>query len=57
VVTLENQEQIPYESLVLATGGEPRRLPIDGADGSNVFVLRTISDAKKIDEGEHRDFH
>ncbi|KZV59680.1 flavo protein [Peniophora sp. CONT] len=49
-VTVGDQEEIPYESLVLATGGSPRRLPIDGSDGKNVFVLRQVSQAKQIDE-------
>jgi NADPH-dependent 2,4-dienoyl-CoA reductase/sulfur reductase-like enzyme len=52
IVTLENEEEIPYESLILATGGIPRRLPIDGADGENVFVLRGVREAKLIDEGD-----
>lgn len=42
----------PYDSLVLATGGKPRRLPIDGANLSNVYTLRHVEDAKKIDEGQ-----
>lgn len=54
-VTLSGaQQRVPYETLVLATGGVPRRLPIDGKDLSNVFTLRGVEDAKKIDAGEFR---
>lgn len=45
------QEKVEYEVLVLATGGIPRRLPIAGKDLSNVYTLRDVEDAKKIDAG------
>ena len=48
---LVGQERVAYETLVLATGGIPRRLPVPGKDLSNVFVLRDVEDAKKIDAG------
>lgn len=51
-VTLDSgKETISYDTLVLAPGGTPRRLPIDGANLENVFTLRDIDDAKKIDAG------
>lgn len=39
-----------YSKLVLATGGTPRWLPLEGLKGdlSNVFVLRTLPDAQGI---------
>ncbi|CAE6511221.1 unnamed protein product [Rhizoctonia solani] len=49
-VTLSNGETIKYTNVVLAPGSTPRRLPIEGADLGNVFTLRTIGDAKQIDE-------
>ena len=52
VIIGATQERVPYESLVLATGGVPRRLPIAGKDLSNVFTLRGVEDTKKIDAGE-----
>jgi NADPH-dependent 2,4-dienoyl-CoA reductase/sulfur reductase-like enzyme/nitrite reductase/ring-hydroxylating ferredoxin subunit len=57
-VTLENgKEIIPYDTLILASGGVPRRLPIEGADLENVYTLRNVQDAQKIDsacqEGKH----
>lgn len=41
---------VPYTILILAPGGVPRRLPIPGADLSNVYTLRGLEDAKKIDQ-------
>ncbi|KAI0749874.1 hypothetical protein C8Q80DRAFT_1313956 [Daedaleopsis nitida] len=49
VIVGATQERVPYETLVLASGGVPRRLPIPGKDLANVFTLRGVEDAKKID--------
>ncbi|KAI0324656.1 hypothetical protein GY45DRAFT_1262449 [Cubamyces sp. BRFM 1775] len=49
VVVGASQERVPYETLVLASGGVPRRLPIEGKDLANVLTLRGVEDAKKID--------
>jgi nitrite reductase (NADH) large subunit len=45
---LENDEALPYDRLLLATGSSAIRLPITGLDGPNVHVLRTIKDAEAI---------
>ena len=45
-------ERVSYETLVLATGATPRKLPIAGKDLTNVFRLRGVDDAKKIDAGK-----
>ena len=37
-----------YDNLILSMGAEPIRPNIDGADGSNVFTLRSIPDTLKI---------
>jgi NADPH-dependent 2,4-dienoyl-CoA reductase/sulfur reductase-like enzyme len=51
-VTLEDgKETIPYDTLILASGGVPRHLPIEGADLENVYTLRKVQDAQKIDSG------
>ncbi|OBZ72306.1 Apoptosis-inducing factor 1 [Grifola frondosa] len=42
-------ERVPYDKLILATGGVPRRLPVPGAQLANVFTMARIEDARKID--------
>ena len=50
---LSDGQSLAYDTLVLATGGRPRRLAIAGAEqASNVHYLRTIADVERI----HRDF-
>ncbi|KAF2402026.1 hypothetical protein EJ06DRAFT_548200 [Trichodelitschia bisporula] len=46
----ESGETFDYTKLILATGGSPRWLPLDGLKGDleNVFVLRTLPHAKSI---------
>lgn len=49
VVRTKAGEDVSYTKLVLATGGTPRKLPLEGfKDLENIFVLRTVHDAKKI---------
>src|SRR5512146_628298 len=36
-----------YEKLLLATGGTPRRLPLDGG-GSRIVYLRTLADYRRL---------
>jgi apoptosis-inducing factor 3 len=45
------KETIPYDNLILATGGTPRRLPIEGATLENVYTFRNLNDAKKVNDG------
>ncbi|KAI0349718.1 hypothetical protein OH77DRAFT_1431756 [Trametes cingulata] len=49
VIVGATQERVPYQTLILASGGVPRRLPIEGKDLANVLTLRGVEDAKKID--------
>jgi 3-phenylpropionate/trans-cinnamate dioxygenase ferredoxin reductase subunit len=44
-LTLDTGEQLPYATLLLATGSSARRLPVPGADLDGVRYLRTLADA------------
>jgi 3-phenylpropionate/trans-cinnamate dioxygenase ferredoxin reductase subunit len=47
-VVLTGGESIAYDALLLATGAEPRRPPIPGADLDGVHVLRTLADSDAL---------
>jgi len=48
IVTLKSGKKLSYGALLIATGAEPRRLSIPGADNENVHVLRTLADSRGI---------
>ena len=45
---LSNGDTLPFGALLLATGAEPIRLPLDGASLPHVHTLRTLADSKAI---------
>ena len=47
-VTLGNGDELPFDKLLLATGAEPVKLQIPGADQPHVHTLRTVADSRAI---------
>jgi 3-phenylpropionate/trans-cinnamate dioxygenase ferredoxin reductase subunit len=50
VVELDGGEQLRYDRLLLATGAEPRRLPIPGGELDGVHYLRTVGESDALRE-------
>jgi NADPH-dependent 2,4-dienoyl-CoA reductase/sulfur reductase-like enzyme/rhodanese-related sulfurtransferase len=44
----EGESWLPYDSLILAQGGNPIMPPLPGSDASNVFKLWTVPDMDRI---------
>jgi NADPH-dependent 2,4-dienoyl-CoA reductase/sulfur reductase-like enzyme/nitrite reductase/ring-hydroxylating ferredoxin subunit len=47
-LVLKGGRRLPYDKLLLSTGSEPSRLPIEGASLPHVHTLRTLADAQAI---------
>ena len=47
-ITLADGSSIEYDSLLLATGGTPRKLNVPGADLANIFTIRQPEDVDRI---------
>ena len=48
VVQLDDGEELSYDSCVLATGSEPIRLPVPGADDPEILVMRTVENSTRL---------
>ena len=48
VVTIASGRELAWDALLIATGAEPVRLPIEGADLPHVHTLRTLADSRAI---------
>ena len=53
-ITYGDGETIGYDALLIATGGKVRKIPMDGADLTNVFTLRQAQDARAILEASRQ---
>ncbi|KAJ3537416.1 hypothetical protein NMY22_g5598 [Coprinellus aureogranulatus] len=49
VIVDNGKDALPYDKLIIAPGGTPRRLPIENANLENVFTFRGIADSQKVD--------
>ncbi len=47
-ITYGDGRTIDYDTLLIATGGKVRKLPIDGSGLENVFTIRQVEDVQKI---------
>jgi 3-phenylpropionate/trans-cinnamate dioxygenase ferredoxin reductase subunit len=52
-ITLSGGRELTYATCLLATGGEPTRLPIPGTDHPRVLVVRTADDVRDLLERLH----
>ncbi len=53
-VTLQTGEELPYDALLVATGGRPNPLQVPGAEGArNVFNFQYFDDAEAILDAIH----
>jgi len=53
-VLLDNGKELPYDALLIATGGRPNHLQVPGVDGaSNVFNFQYFDDAEAILDAIH----
>jgi 3-phenylpropionate/trans-cinnamate dioxygenase ferredoxin reductase component len=46
--TLANGDEISFDACVIATGAEPRRLPVPGADDPAVLQLRSLGEGRVL---------
>jgi 3-phenylpropionate/trans-cinnamate dioxygenase ferredoxin reductase subunit len=47
-VVLDGDERVEFTAAVIATGAEPRRLSVPGADLDGVHLLRTVDDSVRL---------
>lgn len=52
-VTLQGEEPVTYDKLLLCTGGKNRRFQVPGAEAPGVFQLRTMAECDAIRRAAH----
>src|SRR5215470_3693513 len=57
IISFTDGGTLEYDSLLLATGGTPRRLNVPGSDLKNIFVLRSFDDSDAIIEAAESASH
>jgi len=50
LVVTDGGEQVPFAACVIATGSEPRRLPVPGGDDPDVVLVRTVESSHRLRE-------
>jgi len=50
IVVTDDGKELPYDACVLATGSEPVRLPVPGAEDPGVLFMRTIENSARLQE-------
>ena len=48
VVEVEGGKKFSYDACVLATGSEPIRIPVPGADDPDILVMRTVENSARL---------
>lgn len=56
-VTLGDGRRLGYDRLLLATGTEPRQIPVPGAELGGIHYLRTLADCERLRERLGRPGH
>lgn len=56
-LSLDTGGELSYDKLILATGSAARKLPLPGADASNVHYLRTVEQSQAIRSSFGADKH
>jgi NADPH-dependent 2,4-dienoyl-CoA reductase/sulfur reductase-like enzyme len=49
-LALEDEDELRFDRLLIASGASPRRLPVAGGDREDVLSLRTLDDSARIRE-------
>ena len=55
VIVTDAGEELAYDACVLATGSEPTRIPVPGADDPEVLVMRTIENSSRLKDRAGKD--